>query len=131
MVGRWFFLAVVAIGLFAYVKAQGPKAAPATITQTCAAPPRGVETVTFAWPAPRAAAQQTWLDLGLVPGFPAGTFTGHGPFPPSQMRYGVGGVPQGVTFSYRVNTQYPDGWRIVAAGSFVAKCQQDPASVAR
>jgi hypothetical protein len=123
MLGRWFFLAVVGLALFTYASQSGTSgAATATITQTCSAAKPGTATVTFVWPSTQTGAQQTWFDISLVPGFAWGWFQGHGPLPPTQTAYAFDGLPNGITFYYRVNTLYGTGWRETASGSFVANC---------
>lgn len=125
MLNRWLFLAVVAVCVVAYVKAPQDgtaDAAPATVSQACSAARPGTSTVTLAWPATQAGAQQTWFDISLAPGFAPGWFQGLGPLPASQTAYALDGVPQGLTYFYRVNTLYPDGWRATASGTFVSNC---------
>jgi hypothetical protein len=123
MLGRWFFIAIVGVALVTYVsQSEKSNAASATITQSCSAAKPGTATVTFVWPGPQAGAQQTWFDISLVPGFAWGWFQGHGPLAPTQTAYAFDGLPNGVTFFYRVNTQYGTGWRETASGTFVAQC---------
>ena len=123
MLGRWFFLAVVGVALVAYAShSDSSKAATAVVTQTCSAAKPGTATVTFAWQQPGAGSQQTWFDISLVPGFAWGWFQGHGPLAPTQTAYAFDGLPNGITFFYRVNTLYNNGWRETASGMFVAQC---------
>src|SRR5581483_9745475 len=75
MLGRWFFLAVVGIGLIVIVNARKSDAAPARITQSCAEP-AGPVAVTLAWRASRTPAAETWVDVALAPGFAPGTYAG-------------------------------------------------------
>ena len=123
MLGRLLFVGIVVMGLHTIVT-HTPRsgAATATVTQSCSAAVPGAAAVTFAWPATQPGAQQTWLDLSLVPGFAPGWFKGHGAFAGNQTVYALDGVPQGLTFFYRVNTLYPSGWRETATGSFVSGC---------
>jgi hypothetical protein len=123
MLGRWFILAVIGIGLFTYVsQSEDSRAASATVTQACSTAKPGTATVTWVWPGTGAGAQQTWFDVSLVPGFAPGWFQGFGPMPASQTAYAMDGLPNGLTFFYRINTLYGTGWKETAAGSFVANC---------
>jgi len=124
MLGRWFVLAVIGIVAFTYVnQASDSRAASATVTQTCSAAKPGAATVTWVWPKTGAGAAQTWFDISLVPGFAPGWFQGHGPLVPTQTAFAMDGLPNGLTFFYRVNTLYSGGvWKETASGSFVANC---------
>ncbi len=122
MLGRWFFLAVVGIGLVVIVRGPRPHAAQATITQACAPVAQGVVRVTLAWPAPPQGTQQAWLDLSLLPGFSPPLTNAHGPLAPSDLSYTVDALPLGVTLHYRVNTLGTAGWRVVASGTFTTAC---------
>ncbi|MDE3097156.1 MAG: hypothetical protein KGK07_14300 [Chloroflexota bacterium] len=122
MLGRWFFLAVVGIGLVVIVRGPRSDAAQATIAQACAPEAPGVARVTFGWPTPPPGTEQAWLDLSLLPGFPPPLTNAHGPLPPSQRSYTVDALPVGVTLHYRVNTLAAAGWRVVAQGTFKTAC---------
>jgi hypothetical protein len=123
MLGRWIFLGVVGIALFTLAsQSERGGAATASITQTCSVAKPGASTATFAWPAAGAGAQQTWFDISVVPGFAWGWFQGFGPLSANQTAYALDGLPNGVTFYYRVNTLYTTGWRETASGAFVASC---------
>lgn len=122
MLGRILVPVVIVLGVWVYLSSPGSKAATAVVTQSCSAAVPGAATVTLAWPAAQGGARETWLDVGLASGFPAGSFQPHGPLPASQTAYALDGVPQGLTYHYRVNTLYADGWRATAAGTFVSKC---------
>jgi hypothetical protein len=121
---RWFALGVVGIALCALASQaeRTATAATASITQTCSVAKPGASTATFAWPSPQAGAQQTWFDISVVPGFAWGWFQGFGPLAGNQTAYALDGLPNGVTFYYRVNTLYGTGWRETASGAFVASC---------
>ena len=121
MLGRWFFLAVVAIGLAAIVHAPHTSAG-ATITQSCSEGTPGAVRVTFGWKAPRPGTGQVWLDLSLAPGFLPAVTNGNGPLPPSQLAYTAEALPQGVKVYYRVNALSAAGWAVIASGSFEARC---------
>ncbi len=123
MIGRFVFLGLVAFGIYVYSSAPHSKAATATVTQSCSAAAPGAATVTLAWPAAPAGAQQVWLDVGLSGDFPAGSYTAHGPFDPTQTAYAVDGSPSGTQLYYRVNALTPTGWQPAAAGSLTAKCK--------
>jgi hypothetical protein len=114
--------AAVVLGLWVYMSSPSSKAASAVVTQSCSAATSGAATVTLAWPAAKPGAQETWLDLGFSPDFSAGSFQSYGPLDPSKTAYAIDGVPSGVTYRYRVNTLYADGWHLSAAGAFVSKC---------
>ena len=122
MIGRFVFLGLVAFGIYVYSSAPHSKAATATVTQSCSAAVPGAATVTLAWPAPPAGAQQIWLDVGLSGDFPAGAYTAHGPLDLSQTAYATDGIPSGTKLYYRVNALSATGWQAVAAGSLIAKC---------
>ena len=128
MLGRWFFLAVVGIGLIAIVKAPHSGSARATITQTCATP--GVVSAAFTWAAPPAGTSQVWLDLSTVYGFPPALTTGHGPLEAAQRSYSVDGLPVDIKLQYRVNAQVPAGWQAVVQGTFTTACPGAPAPAA-
>jgi len=122
VIGRWFFIAVVGVGLVTWVQAPNSRAQGSAVTQSCSAAVPGAATVTFAWPAPGKDAVQTWVDISLTEGFIPGWFHGHGPLTGGQTAYALDGVPQGLKFFYRVNTLYSFGWKETAAGAFVSNC---------
>ena len=125
MLGRWFFLAVVGIGLAVIV--HGAKTgAGATITQSCSPAAPGVASVTFAWPAPAAGTAGTTLELSLLPGFPAPLTNARGPFAPAQTSYTVDALPTGVTLHYRVRAipAAAGAASDVVSGSFKTKCDE-------
>ena len=123
MLGRWFFLAIVGVALFTYVsQSEHSDASGATVTQSCSAAKPGTATVTLVWPAAQSGANQTWFDISVVPGFAPGWFQGWGPLPTTQTAYALDGLPHGITFYYRVNTLYTNGWRENASGSFISNC---------
>lgn len=123
MFGRLLFVLVATAGIVAYMRAPDSDAAPAAVSQSCSAAVPGAATITWAWPPAAGGAQQTWFDISLVPGFTWGWFQGHGPLAPSQTAFAMDGIPQGLTFYYRINTQYAGGaWRESASGMFVSNC---------
>ena len=128
MLGRWFFLAVVGIGLIAIVKAPHSGGARATITQTCATP--GIVSAAFTWAAPPAGTSQVWLDLSTVDGLPPALTTGHGPLAAAQRSYSVDGLPVNIKLYYRINAQVPAGWQAVAQGALTTACPGAPAPAA-
>jgi hypothetical protein len=122
-------LAIGAVGL-AFVVAIGgstrgaaePQPPPATVFQACSVIYPGSIAVTFAWPE-TPGALQTWVDLSLLDnGFLPDTFLGmtwgSAPFPGNT--YTWAGIVPGLRHFYRVNVLYPDGWVVVASGSFVS-----------
>ena len=131
-VSRWLILGLLFVGVCALPIARPPKppvaeAAPAAlganVTQACSAAVPGASTVTLAWAKPGSGAQQTWFDISLVPGFSPGWFKGYGPLAVSQTAYAIDGVPQGLTYYYRVNTFYGgNSWKESASGTFVSNC---------
>ncbi|HZP57182.1 MAG TPA: hypothetical protein VFC53_06475 [Dehalococcoidia bacterium] len=121
MLGRWFFLAVVGIGLIVIVNARKSDAAPARITQSCAEP-AGPVAVTLAWRASRTPAAETWVDVALAPGFAPGTYAGHGPLPGDAIAYTLDAVPPGLALHYRVQARRGETWRVLAAGNLTAAC---------
>ena len=122
MFARILLPAAVVLGIWVYMSSPSSKAATAVVTQSCSAAVPGAATVTLAWPAAKPGAQETWLDLGLAADFPPGSFQSHGPLAPAQTAYAIDGVPSGLTYHYRLNALYPDGWHLSAAGTFVSKC---------
>ena len=128
MVGRWFFFAVVGIGIFAYLNAPDGGAA-AKVTQACAADGSTIS-VALEWEAPDPGAVASYVDIGLSGDFPAFGFSAHGPLEPATRSYSFAGLPHGVTYHYRVNTLYGDGWRATAKGSFKTECVQPTVSPA-
>jgi hypothetical protein len=123
MLGRWFFLAVVGIGLIVIVHGARSGAG-ATITQSCAPGVPGVVSVTFAWPTPEPGATTASLDLSVLPGFPPPLTNTRGPIPVAQTSYTVDALPLGVTLHYRVRAQAAAGATDVAEGSFKTKCDE-------
>ncbi|MEX2246606.1 MAG: hypothetical protein WEC75_07955 [Dehalococcoidia bacterium] len=121
MLGRWFYLAVVGIGLYAYVQAPGSGAADGGVEQTCAAPDAPAAAVTVGWPEVPAGAAQLWLDLSLGEGFPPGGYSSNGPIAPDQRR-ATYDLPVGLAYHYRVTALYAEGWRLVTKGAFTTAC---------
>jgi hypothetical protein len=113
----------VILGVWVFLSSPGSRAATAVVTQACSPSAPGAATVTLAWPATKEGARESWLDLSLSDGFAAGTFQSYGPLAATQTAYAVDGVPQGLTYHYRVNTLYADNWRVTAAGSFLSRCK--------
>ena len=129
MIGRFVFLGLVALGFTVYITSPGSRVASADVALSCASPAvasvgdGATTSATFSWPALKKGARQSYLDLGLAPGFVPGWFQGHGPIAASQTAYTVDGLPRNATFYYRVNTQFADGWHETARGTFVSKCK--------
>ncbi len=120
MLGKLFLPGIIALGFFLYThQPDRPRTASAYVAQACDA--AGVS-ASFAWRASAADAEQTWVDLGLDPGYPLGWYQGHGPLPPAQNTFSVGGLTAGVKYYFRVNTLAGGKWKMVAKGSFVAAC---------
>ena len=123
MLGKLFVPAVFAAGFFLYThQPTRSHTAAAYISQACDAPAAAGVRAAFAWPPPAADAQQIWLDLGLDPKFGLGWYQGHGPLPPSQQTFSVGGLTPGLKYYYRVNALTGGKWRTNAKGSLVASC---------
>jgi hypothetical protein len=127
MVGRWFYLLAVGIGVIAYVNAPWSGVS-ADIEQSC--DPGGAVSVTMTWPAPDEGALETWVDLSLTDAFTPGAYASHGPFDPARVEYAISGVPADVTYHYRVNTRYGETWRTTASGEFVSGCNTDDGGIA-
>ena len=120
MLGKLFIPGIIVAGFFLFThQPDRPHTASAYVAQACDA--RGVS-ASFAWVAPGAGAEQAWVDLGLEPGFPLGWYQAHGPLPPSQNTFSVGGLTAGVTYYFRVNSLAGGKWKMEAKGSFVAAC---------
>ena len=123
MLGKLFLPGIFALGFFLYThQPTRSHIASAYVSQACDAASPGVVSAAFAWPAPGAGAEQMWVDLGLDPAFVLGWYQGHGPLPPAQNTFSVGGLTAGLKYYYRVNTLYGGKWRASAKGSFVAGC---------
>ena len=125
MLGRWFFLAVVGIGLVVIVHGQRSNASSGTVTVACSAATAGGDasaaTATVKWNAP-AQAEQVWFDLGVTPTFVDGTWSGHGPMAPDATTFTTDPLASGVHYYYRVNALQSGDWRAGASGSFIADC---------
>ena len=128
MIGRFVFLGLVALGFTVYLTSPGSKVASAHIALSCgdraalASDAPATAHATFSWRAPKKGARQSYLDLGLAPGFATGWYQGYGPIEPTTTVYAVDGLPVNATFYYRVNTLFNDGWHETASGTFVSKC---------
>jgi hypothetical protein len=123
VISRILLPAAVVLAIFVYMRGGDSRAATATITQSCAGAPEAVRAA-FDWPVPAITPQESWLDLGLAPGFPPGSFQGHGPIMPPQTSYSIDGLPRRVKFYYRVNAHGADGWHVAASGAFTTDCAQ-------
>lgn len=119
-------LAIAAVGL-ALVLAMGGSTRgaaqspppPATVFQACSVAYPGSVAVKFSWPETPGALHE-WVDLSLFDnGFLPDTFLGAGPFPPATTSFTWDSIAPGLPHFYRVNALYPDGWSVVATGSFV------------
>lgn len=112
-----------ALGFFLYThQPTRSHVVAAYVSQACdVAAARGVSAA-FAWPLPAPGAEQTWVDLGLDAQFGLGWYQGHGPLPPAQNTFSVGGLALGTKYYYRVNTLTGGKWKTTAKGSFVAGC---------
>ena len=123
MLGKLFLPGIFALGFFLYThQPTRSHVASAYVSQACDAASRIGVSAAFAWPPPGAGAEQTWIDLGLDPGFGLGWYQGHGPLPPSQNTFSIDGLAAGVKYYYRVNALTGDKFRTIAKGSFVAAC---------
>jgi hypothetical protein len=102
----------------------------ATIQQQCSAASPGAAAVTFSWPR-ASGAYQVWLDLSLYnDGFAPGTFLSVGPFHSDDTSYNWEGIPSDLTYYFRVNALYADGWHVLKMGSFVSgQCGGQPAAM--
>ncbi len=131
MLGKLFLPAVFAAGFFLYThQPTRTHDATAYVTQACDAAPSAGVRAAFAWPPAAAGAEQTWVDLGLDAKFGLGWYQGHGPLPPAQNTFSIGGLTAGLTYYYRVNTLTGGAWKTIAKGSLVAGCAAVPAVVA-
>lgn len=127
MLGKLFLPGIFALGFFLYThQPTRSHVALAYVSQACDAASSAGVSAAFAWPVPAAGAEQTWIDLGLDPAFGLGWYQGHGPLPPAQNTFSVGGLAPGLKYYYRVNTLSGGKWRASAKGSFVAACAAAP-----
>ena len=123
MLGKLFLPGIVVVGFFLYThQPERSHVASAYVSQACDAASPGGVSAAFAWPPAAAGAEQTWIDLGLDPGFGLGWYQGHGPLPPSQNTFTIDGLTPGLKYYYRVNTLSGGKWAVSAKGSFVAGC---------
>jgi hypothetical protein len=121
VIGRFLIPTAIVLGIFVYMHGGDSKSVTATISQSCGAT-TGTVSATIDWPAPAIAPDETWVDLGIAPGFPAGSFQGHGPIAPPSTSTHIEGLPAGLKVFYRINTKRQDGWRTALTGSFTADC---------
>ena len=127
MLGKLFLPGMFALGFFLYThQPTRSHVAAAYVSQACDVAAAGGVSAAFAWPLPAPGAEQTWVDLGLDAQFGLGWYQGHGPLPPSQNTFRVGGLAAGTKYYYRVNTLTGGKWRTIASGSFVASCVAVP-----
>ncbi len=118
MIGRWFFLAVVAIGLTAIVRA--PHGVPAAaIAQTCAPLAPNVAQVTIARPAGSNDSSALSVDLSLAPGFLPTITRSTGVLATGDASLALPPLPVGAKLYYRLKNA---GGDVVASGSFTARC---------
>ncbi len=123
MLGKLFLPGIVAVGFFLYThQPTRPHVASAYVSQVCDPAAASGVNVAFAWPPPAPGAEQTWVDLGLDAQFGLGWYQGHGPLPPSQNTFRIGGLAVGTMYYYRVNTLTGGKWKTIASGSLVAGC---------
>ncbi len=124
MVGRWFFLAVVGIGLAVIVHGQRSNASTGKVTLACAAA-SGTDiavTATVDWQRPASLTDQEWFDLSVTRDFVDGTWAGTGPLSPGAASFTTDALASGLHYYYRVNTLHGGEWSTTASGSFVAEC---------
>jgi len=121
VIGRFLVPLAIVLGIFVYMRGGGSQSASAHVVQACGAD-AGTVNVTIEWPPPAIAPEETWVDVGLVPSFAAGTFHGNGPVAPPKTSARIDALPDGVTLYYRVNARSNDGWRVQASGSFETNC---------
>ena len=127
MIGRWFFLAVVAIGLTAIVRA--PHGAPAAaITQSCAPVAPNVAEVTVARPSGADASAALSVDLSLAPGFVATITHSAGVLAAGDASLALPPLPLGAKLYYRLKDAAND--KVVASGSFSTRCGTTATAVA-
>src|SRR5439155_15436614 len=95
MLGRWLFIGVIALGVFAYMHAHHSAASRTDVTQACApvhapgrastpenvAPAGGIAVVAaITWSAANGG-EDTWLEVSTTKEFPDGLTASHGPLP--------------------------------------------------
>lgn len=127
MLGKLFLPGIVVVGFFLYThQPERSHVASAYVSQACDAATRSGVSAAFAWPPAAVGAEQTWIDLGLDPGFGLGWYQGHGPLPPTQNTFSIDGLTPGLKYYYRVNTLSGGKWAQSAKGSFAAGCPAAP-----
>jgi hypothetical protein len=131
MLGKLFVPAIFAAGFFLYThQPNSTHVASAYVTQACDSAASDGVSASFAWPPPAPGAEQIWIDLGLDANFALGWYQGHGPLPPSQNIFAIGGLTPALKYSYRVNTLTAGKWKTIAKGTFVSACTPQPAATA-
>src|SRR5438876_11869239 len=96
MLGRWLFIGVIALGVFAYMHAHPSDAVRADVTQACASSGPSAVVATIVWPA--ANVEQAFLDLSVTRDFSDGSSSSHGPLPPPAKSFTLEALTPGVTY---------------------------------
>lgn len=126
MLGRWFFLAVVGIGLVVIVHGQRSTASTGAVVLACDHMPNDAAPAniraTVQWQAPDRAPDQVWFDLGISRDFIDGSWSGNGPLAPDPSSFTTDVLAPGVHYYYRVTALRSGKWRVIADGSFDAHC---------
>ena len=129
MIGRWLFIAVVALGVVAYMHAHRSDAVRADLTQACDSSDPARVVATIVWPA-ATTAEQTFLDMSDTNDFREGAYSSHGPLPAPATSFTLEGLAMGATYFYRVRVIRDAAAQTIAAGSFVAECPRSEATAA-
>ena len=127
MLGRWFVLAVVGIGLAVIIHGHPSNASTGTVTFSCAdaasdsSHALGVRAA-VAWHTPSPPPGQIWFDVSVTRAFVDGTWTGHGPLPGNAGSFTTDALTPEVPYYYRVKAVVGGEWTVIASGSFIAAC---------
>jgi len=125
MLGRWFFLAVVGIGLAVIIHGQRSNASAGTVRLSCATKiVSGQEDLraTIKWNPPAASvADAVSFDLSVSREFIDGTWAGH-QVAPDASSFTTEPLASSVRYYFRVNALRGGVWSLVASGSFTAEC---------
>ncbi|MGD0115375.1 MAG: serine hydrolase [Dehalococcoidia bacterium] len=99
------------LGSFVSGQCGAPSVPLQSTTQDCSGTSPTSVSINFAWSPSLIPGATQWLDLSIYDNdFAGGTFLGKGPLPAGQSTYTWEGLPPGLTYYWRVNTQTPNGW---------------------
>lgn len=112
------FLIAAAVFLVGAVVAAGCVATLGAVTQVCNATNPGAVDATLNWAPVPSGNDGQWVDLSLHSTFPAGAFTGWGPWPSSTNSITWQGLAANTVYHWRVNTLKGGAWLASSIGTF-------------